>query len=344
MKKFLVGVGNVVAVQNGQVVAHSKTMLNTGFEVSTSNTEIRGGQGNQLQYVYYHTGALSVNLEDTQWQLPWIMLNTGASLSTGGNFWAEETIVASGTTVQFEGVPVAVDGGTPYGYINYNGAVYNCPYDSTTGYLDISSVPAPANASLCVGYFVADANGETITIPANIIPDTVHLFIFGKLASDSAGSGLIGDAVVEFPLAQLTGAQTITMTADGYSTTPITAQALAFTDSTGGCSTGAYYAKISERITGESPLAGITALAIVGGDFEMTVGDTATLTVYAVKNGRSFLVDNSLLTFSSDQSAKLSVGAHTGVLTASDVYLPGVQIKASYSGIESTVIVVVNPS
>lgn len=337
MKKFLVGVGNVVAVQNGQVVAHSKTMLNTGFEVSTSNTEIRGGQGNQLQYVYYHTGALSVNLEDTQWQLPWIMLNTGASLSTGGNFWAEETVaVGGGTTAPIQGTPVAIDGGTAYAYANVNGTIYNCLYDATNHWIDVSSLPQSVT-TVCVGYFVADATGETITIPANIIPDTVHLFIYGKLASDKAGSGLIGDAVVEVPLAQLTGAQTITMTADGYSTTPITAQALSFTDSTGGCSSGAYYAKISERVTGQNPLDGITALAIAGGDFSMTMGDTATLQVYAIKNGRSFLVDNSLLTFTA--TGAVDVGPHTGVVTTEEAGTGAV--AAQYGDIGTSIYITV---
>lgn len=338
MKKFLVGVGDVVAIQNGQVVAHSKTMLNSGFEVSTSNTEIRGGQGYQLLYVYYHTGALSVTLEDTQWQLPWIMLNTGASLAVGGNFWNEETITkGSGSTVVPSETPIAVDGESVYAYVDYKGTRYSCPYSD--GSVDISSVGMTEGDKACMGYFVSDVNGETITIPANIIPDTVHLFIFGKLASDTADKGIIGDAVIEIPLAQLSGAQTISMTADGYSTTPLTANALAYTDTSEGCAAGAYYAKISERVSGASPLDGITALAIAGGDFTLASGSSATLQVYAVKDGRSFLVDNSLLTFTSGTTGVATIGEHTGVVAT--VSTGSSVLKAVYGSIEASATVTV---
>lgn len=333
MKKFLVGVGNVVAMQNGQVVATSKTMLNTGFEVSTSNTEIRGGQGNQLLYVYYHTGALNITLEDTQWQLPWLMLNTGAALSVGGNFWEQETIVGGSPTVTPSKTPVAIDGDTAYAFVEYEGTIYACPY--ADGTVDVSSVGLQEGDRACMGYFVSDMSGQTITIPANIIPDTVHLFITGKLASDTAGSGLIGDAVIEVPLAQLTGAQSISMTADGYSTTPVSAMALAYAPVDGGCDTNAYYAKISERISGASPLDGISALAVAGGDFSLANGSSATLQVYAVKNGRSFLADNSQLTFTSSTGSVATVGQHTGVVTA--VASTGTTvIKVVYGSIEAS--------
>lgn len=333
MKKFLVGVGNVVAMQNGQVVATSKTMLNTGFEVSTSNTEIRGGQGNQLLYVYYHTGALNITLEDTQWQLPWLMLNTGAALSVGGNFWEQETIAGGQATVVPSKTPVAIDGDTAYAFVEYEGAIYACPY--AEGVVDVSSVGLQEGDQACMGYFVSDMNGQTITIPANIIPDTVHLFITGKLASDTAGSGLIGDAVIEVPLAQLTGAQSISMTADGYSTTPVSAMALAYAPADGGCDTNAYYAKISERVSGANPLDGITALAIAGGDFSLANGSSATLQVYAVKNGRSFLADNSQLTFTSSTGSVATVGQHTGVVTAAASTGTTV-IKVVYGSIEAS--------
>lgn len=333
MKKFLVGVGNVVAMQNGQVVATSKTMLNTGFEVSTSNTEIRGGQGNQLLYVYYHTGALNITLEDTQWQLPWLMLNTGAALSVGGNFWEQETIAGGQASVTPSKTPVAIDGDTAYAFVEYEGAIYACPY--AEGVVDVSSVGLQEGDQACMGYFVSDMNGQTITIPANIIPDTVHLFITGKLASDTAGSGLIGDAVIEVPLAQLTGAQSISMTADGYSTTPVSAMALAYAPVDGGCDTNAYYAKISERVSGANPLDGITALAIAGGDFSLANGSSATLQVYAVKNGRSFLADNSQLTFTSSTGSVATVGQHTGVVTAAASTGTTV-IKVVYGSIEAS--------
>ena len=129
------------------------------------------------------------------------------------------------------------------------------------------------------------------------------------------------------------------MTADGYSTTPLTANALAYTDENGGCSAGAYYAKISERVDGGSALDGISGLAIAGGDFSIASGSTTTLQVYAVKNGRSFLVDNSLLTFTSGTTGVATIGEHTGVVSA--VAQGSSALKAVYGSIEATATVTV---
>ena len=312
---FLVGVGNVFAYKNGQLVLTSKTELNTGIEVGMSNTDIRGGEGNQLLYIYYHTGTFTLTLEDTQWMLDYLAYNTGADLSVGGDFILEESLtVAAGNTVTASKTPLAVDGTTAYARVEYNNTITHCVCTSTS--IDVSAVPGIAQgAVVCVTYLYNDGDGKHIEIPTNIVPDQLHFFIKANLATNKEGSGIIGQAVVEVPVGQLSGAQTISMTADGYSTTPLTVNALAYRDTTAGCAAGAYYAKISQLITGEHWYDGVSQLAIEGGDFSLKNGTSKTLRVWAIANGRSFLCDNSQLTFTSGTQGTATVDTK-GVVTA----------------------------
>lgn len=312
---FLVGVGNVFAYKNGQLVLTSKTELNTGIEVGTGNTEIRGGEGNQLLYIYYHTGTFAVTLEDTQWMLDYLAYNTGADIAVGGDFIMEETlVVTSGNTVTASETPLEVDGSTAYARVELNGTVTHCVCTGKS--IDVSAVPGVAtDDEVCVTYLYHDGDGKHIEIPANIVPDQLHFFIKANLATNKEGSGVIGQAIIEVPVGQLSGAQTISMTADGYSTTPLTVNALAYRDTTAGCAGGAYYAKISQLISGEHWYDGVSQLAIEGGDFTLANGKSKKLRVWAIANGKSFLCDNSQLTFTSGTAGVATADA-TGTITA----------------------------
>ena len=110
LKRFLVSVGDAVAMQGNDIIFTSKTLVDSGITVDTSNTEIRGGQGNQLQAVYYHSGTLNITLTDTQFRLPYIALNTGASITAGGKIWTQETVALKGSVGTLAGTPVALEG------------------------------------------------------------------------------------------------------------------------------------------------------------------------------------------------------------------------------------------
>lgn len=318
-KTFLVSVANVVGMIGNEIVFTSKTESSTSFNVQTSNTEIRGGQGNQLQGVYYHTGTFSCELVDTQFKLDYIALNTGSSiLGGGGKIWTSETVVLNGNIgTLLADTPVAIDGQPVAVWVEYEGIHYTLPVtDSNT--FSVEGTDIPANSTICVSYRIESESSEEVTIPANIIPARLRVYLIGQLYGDTTGEqGSVGTVEVEIPVAQLSGAQEITMNADGYSTTPLSLMAIAYNDeSVAGCARNAYYAKITVVYDNMNWYDGVTALAIVYGDFDLTVGGTRTLTVYAQKGNRTFKVDNSKLTFTSSTTGVATVGEHTGLVTA----------------------------
>ena len=315
-KTFLVSVGDVIGMVDNNVVVTAKTAQTTTLNVQTSNTEIRGGQGNQLQCVYYHTGTLNFELVDTQFKLDYIALNTGSSVVSGGNVWTTESVTLSGTSGEVLNTPVAIDGQVAAVWTEYNGINYTFPTSGKT--FSVAETPIPANATICVSYRIANDSAETVTIPANIIPARIRWFIIAQLYGDTTTEqGAIGKVEIEIPVGQLAGSQEITMNADGYSTTPLSVMAIAYNDSSiAGCNNNAYYARLTVVQNNVNWYDNVTGLAIVYGDFGLTAGQTKTLVVYAQKGNTSFKVNNANLTFTSSDSAVASVGENTGLVTA----------------------------
>lgn len=324
LKKFLVGVADVVAMQGNDIVFSGKTMLDTGIEVTTANTEIAGGQGNSLQAIYYHTGRFNVTITETQWSLPLIALNTGASITNGGDVWSRQTITTSaglGTLVGVANSDIATINGNTAKYVwtEYNNQFITMELISTGLTFDTLTAGIPDGTTICVEYLEVKNSAKSITIPANIIPERVRLYLTANLAGDTTGSGFIGTATVEVPVLQLSGAQTISMTADGYSNTPLSGMAIAYSDSNSGCTVGSYYAKITENLFSGNWFDSATALAIEGGDFTMDVSTTKQLKVWYVANGRSYEAPVADLTFTCTPTTPAGVGENTGLVTATAV-------------------------
>lgn len=315
-KRFLVSVGDVVLMQGNDIIATSKTMADTGFSVETSSTEIRGGVSNPLQAVFYHSSAFNITLTETQFSLPFIAVNAGSAITNGGDIWTNETVTLVGQNGTITGTASAIDGKVPAVWVEYDGVNYTLPLTDKT--FSVNGTSIPQNATICVKYLDTKNAAKQVVIPANIIPDRVRLYIIANLYGDVSGAGFIGKVQIEVPVAQLSGAQEITMTADGYSNTPLTAMALAYSDSNAvGCDAGQYYAKITQFETDANWYDGVTGLAIQGGDFTLTgSGATATLRVYAVRGNDSFLCNNADLTFTSGTVANATVGENTGIVSA----------------------------
>ena len=343
LKRFLVSVADVTAMQGNDVIFTAKTLLNSSISVDLQSDEISGGQGNALQAVYFHSPRLNLTLEDTQFRLEYIALNAGSTITQSGDIWTNEEVILSGTTGTIVGTPVSIDGEAAV-YVEYNGTHYTLPVAGST--FSVSNTDIPANSTLCVSYMSTNAAARTLVIPANVIPSRVRLYLTANLYGDTTGQGNVGKIQIEIPVAQLTGAQEISMTADGHSTTPLNAMALAYTDSDiVGCSNNAIYARMVELIYNTNWYDGISGIAIEGGDFGLVEGQTATLRVWAIKGGTSFLVDNANLTFTSSEGTVASVGTNSGLVSAltEGTSLIGVKITAKPT-IEASATVTVSPA
>jgi len=245
-KQFMVSVADVYGYdENDNLLFESKTLLDSSIEVTLANTEVRGGRGNQLLYEYYHTGAMNITLNDTQWNLNFLGSTVGESVATGNNIYTEETITlgASGTGTVL-GTPLAIQGATIYGWVKQlDGTTERVTFSGQT----FATSTGTSGDVVCVRYYAADAASRAITIPANSIPKVVRLVMEASLNSGDSSSNQIGKIQFIVYKATLSGAFTLSLTSDGVSQTPLSAMALSFSDaSTTACNIAEAYAKVIE--------------------------------------------------------------------------------------------------
>ena len=319
IRKFLTSVADVYAYDStDNIVFTGKTLLDSSIEVSLGNAPVRGGRGNQLQYIYYHTGEMKFTLTDTQWNLQMLGSTAGSDYETG-NYYEEETVTVTASRGTVVGTPLAFTGTTIYGWATSPlGVTQRVTFTGST----FEVTGAETSGNWCVRYYKANyTSGLSFTVKANMIPRVVKLVMETQLNSSDVTTNKIGVVQIIAPTVTLSGAFTISMKSDGVSNTPLTATALAYTGTAGAdaCSNEPYYAKIIEVIDSTNWYDSVGSLTVSGGAFTLasSASQTKTLAVYAVPySGPSFLAPNSQLTFTSSATGSPTAGAHTGVITA----------------------------
>lgn len=326
MNKFVAGVADAYFYDgSGNLVFQGKTDLDNSVTTTVAKTDIRGGKGNQLLTTYYHTSAMEVKVTDTQWNLNMIAATVGQSVQTSTNVYTEETVAVTNGAGSVLGTPLTNQGGL-FGWVQLPDTDSSGTKITTTNEKVTFSTKAFTLAvnstytgNVCVRYYALNSAATYLQIPANIIPSTGILILEAQLITGSASStSVIGKVQFNFPAFQLDGTFAISMTAAGVSTTPVAGNALSSTSlMTGACSDVPLYCQVTEVLSSIHWYDNVYALAISGGDFALTAaGSPHTLAVYALAPGTApFLPPVADLTFSSDTTAKATIGTNTGVVT-----------------------------
>lgn len=314
MKKFLVSTADCYGYDaDDNLLFTGKTLLDTSIETTLSNTDVRAGRGNQLQYIYYHTAEMNITVNEAQFSLEFLALNTGSTIKTGEDVFVEESV----TLVNGQGTvtkdPLALSGTTLYGWVTFgDGTVERVTF---TGQAFTVSNNA-SNETVCVRYYTKVASARSITINADMLPSTIRLVMEAQLCSSEATTNKIGTVQIQVPKASMTGQFTLSMTPDSVAQTPLTVRALASTVNTGGCSGNqSIYATITEILDNTNWYDNVIGLAIEGGDLTLKTDDTKTIQVFAVPStGAAFLAPTSGITISTSDDSKVQVAGN--VITA----------------------------
>lgn len=261
---------------------------------------------------------MKIALTDTQWNLGLLAATVGSDIVTGDNVYTEENVVLTGTgSGSVTHVPLAFTGSTIYGWgTDVNGNTYKLTMLADKSFTGAGSLAA--GSSLCVRYYMNNSAAASVTIPANMIPKVVRLVMEAQLNSSEVSTNKIGIVQIIVPTVTLSGAFTISMKADGVSTTPLTGMALAYNGPAGtdACAAEPYYARVIEVITSANWYDNLLGLSIAGGDFAISTGSTVTLSVWAVPStGAPFKPPVADLDFTSSATGSATVGLHTGIVT-----------------------------
>jgi hypothetical protein len=324
IRKFLTSVADVFGYdENDNLILTGKTLLDSSIEVSLGSSPVRGGRGSQLQYVYYHTGEMKFSLTDTQWNLAFLGATVGSEVTTGNNIYKEETVTLDGAgSGTVTGTPLAFTGSTLYGWATSPAGVTE-RITFTGSAFTVGAGAAAASQLWCIRYYAVNAASTSIKVNANMIPKIMKLVMETQLNSADVSTNKIGIVQIIAPTVTLSGAFTISMKSDGVSNTPLTASALAYTDSVTagvGCSTTPYYAKLIEIIDSANWYDNVIALSVSGGDYTMGNSTTSTLVVWAIPAvGAAFKPDPAALDFNAvgvPTATGTTVGLHTGIITS----------------------------
>ena len=164
-KKFMTSVADVYGYdESDNLLFTSKTLLDSSMEVTLGSSEVRGGRGNQLLYTYFHTGAMNVTLNDTQFNLQMLGATVGKSVVTGNDVYTEETVtLGSGGTGTVTGTPLAIQGTSIYGWVSLpSGTIERVTFTGS----NFTASGGTSGDVVCVRYYAADAASRSITIPA----------------------------------------------------------------------------------------------------------------------------------------------------------------------------------
>lgn len=316
MKKFLVSTANVYGYDsNNNLLFTGTTLMDSSIETTLSNTDVRAGQGNQLQYIYYHTAEMNIAINEAQFSLNYLALNVGSSIKTGADVWTTETVQVVNGAGTVVGTPLAVSGTTLYGWVtDKDDNVERVEFSGSSFTMNDTNY----NGNVCVRYYATNASAKQVTVYADMLPSTIRLVMEAQLCSSDSTTNRIGTLQIEVPKASMTGAFTLSMTPDSVAQTPLSVRALATQVNEGGCTANRpIYATITEILFGTNWYDSVIALAIEGGDISLVDGASKALKVFAIPSDgtAAFLAPVSGITFSSDDGTKASVDSN-GIVTA----------------------------
>lgn len=318
MNRFLAGVGTAMLIRGNELIGVARTLTESTFSFAITAEDIRGGAANALWGRYFHDSALNVTLTDSMFSMEYIAASLGTTIQNGGLSIKQEELEVTGGVVTVSETPIATCGT----YIGW----YKLPTEdswtvSTFAGKNLSIPDAVTGARYCVRYFYNNINSRSFVIKSQYVPAELHVVIIndlfnGDVGNCDANTNKIGRLITDIPRLQLDGNQNLSLTASGAATTSLSGSALAV--SSADCEDDSYYGTMTEEIFGETWQDRVLALAVADSGIELDVGETQTLSVYAVfgSNASSLKIDNSNLTFSiaSGTSATVtSAGVVTGV-------------------------------
>ena len=240
-KYFLGSVGKAEAFRKKsdgslELAFVSKTLTDSGLNISTTKDDIRAGQGAPIQFSFYHDPSVEITLTDVLWKPEYLTAQLGAEFVSGSEDYVTDEVtftegVASYTkTINKAPLPCGEDY-LVWGSLKGQDDWKLISYNSTEKQLSL----AGANGAYCIRYLGPIANGSVKQAEINslIIPEELYLIITAPIFAGDACAASKGKAAghitFEVPRFQLNGAQDFTMNMSSNQTMSLAGTALSTT-------------------------------------------------------------------------------------------------------------------
>ena len=326
---FLASVGKAEAFRRNannelELAFVSKTLTDSGLNISTTKDDIRAGTGAPVQFSFYHDSNVDITLTDVLWDINYLQAQLGAQFTNGTeDYVTDEVTFAQGSAeveyadyAKIHKMPIPcgeeyVVWGSPKGKDEW----VKLGYDATTHKLSLNEAVA-AETVYCIRYLGAVDNAKVAEITSMIIPEELFLIITAPIfAGDACAASKgrpAGHITFEVPRFQLNGAQEFAMNMSSNQTMSLAGTALAATSED--CdSVGGKLLRIIEVVDNRSWLDDIEAITVD----EQSVEVSNVPSVYGIlKDGHLMKLDNTALTFTPALTdGKFAANTYTITLT-----------------------------
>ena len=284
------------------------TNSTTAYELTMSNTDVKGGRNNPLIYKYMHDRQLKVTIDTVTTDKQILASQLGTSVTNGlYNVLATDCI-----TLDSSGVGTLKN--TPIGNVDVKFADSNLLTNVTPSGSTIT-VSGGAGKKIEAMY-IYSTTVDRVAVETTTPPSVLEMFMTGEVRDASTGNV---DEYIQFyiPALQLDGAYKLDFKADGVSTESLSGTALSVTGAD--CTSGDTYGYVS-WIKNTSSSYAYTAIAVTPNVYAPTHGveSTQQLTVYGLR-GSALPPTNitSACTFAKNVAGAttISVGASTGEIS-----------------------------
>lgn len=272
-KQFMPSVANILMRDTtlDQIVLKGKTLINSSLKQSISSKEVRGGDGNMLQYEYTYGKQLEVSIEDSRFDEAYIAIQNGVSIvSALQDFYIlDEMITLAGGAGAVAQTPV----GKLY-VEKPNGSIV-----TITPVAKNFTVAGLTTETVKVSYRYEDTV-DSITISADDFPHTYELIMYSKICDKNGVKAHVEIVIPEF---KPSGALDISLTSEGVSTSKMDGKTYAATNATTG---DEYYAKVMIKpVTGSAVV--LTGIAVTPATATLDASDVDTLqlSVIGIQSG-----------------------------------------------------------
>ena len=319
-----VGRGLLVGKVNGveQVIANVDTLTESTLGITSTQEEVRAGQGAKLYGRFNHDAGMTVTLTDAMFNLNYIALQVGAEIKRGGiAMYNESVVVGTGGKVTLSKRPQAIGQscGLDHVLVWYRKAGCGATDDYVSaqvttetktidgqqvqvGAMEFTDASLTQGETVCVYYFTSEAKANTVLVNANFVPAELILVLTTKLfagdASNPDTGKPVGEVTVKVPRFSLDGAFDLSMAMSSAATMSLNGTALAVDDGT--CDGEGIYAEIVEVVNSRSEAEDIEGIQVEETELttaEMTPGyQIVTYAIYK-NEGYPSILDPSLLTY-----------------------------------------------
>ena len=255
-KYFLGSVGTAEAFRlvNGEpaIAFVSKTLTDSGINISNTKDDIRGGTNAPIQFSFYHDANVEVTLTDIVFKPEYVEAQLGVKFEAEAESYAMLNTADSGSGATVAAGSITLDADhevleLPFGcgksgrYAwfaesgtdNWKLAAVTKSGTETITYV-ISDASIEAAKNYCVRYLGRNEAARVATITSSMVPEELFLIItapiFAGDACAASESGLAGEIVFEIPRFKLAGAQDFAMAMSSNQTMSLSGTALAVED------------------------------------------------------------------------------------------------------------------